>query len=192
MHNSFLLKKIQGFIKSRGQILLRDVVRVQEIFSKVNFVKKAIENFEEESEKIFKDFKIKVSIDGIENFSKGIPIFSIYTYFQNNFIVHDPISGNFYFGNDNKFFVNNSFIRPGERAIDSIEIFDNNNIPETLLISWFLARSIDVLIIKNPNPLVNFLSNTNNIGNKIFFHEYVKSAKNFDEFIQDLSKKNNL
>lgn len=188
MHNSFVFLKVQKFLKLQGKSLARDVIRIQQIFMKENFARKALENLTKESEEISEDLNLQIFFDGMDNFVNGIPLFSLYALFQNNFIVYDPINYQTYAGNDKRFFVNDSFIRTDERNIKSIKTFHNSHIPVTLLVCWFLTHSIDLITIENPHPITNFLQNTPSISNKIFFHKYISNHKDFNKIIEQKSK----
>lgn len=188
MHESFIFSKVQKFLRLQGSTLSRDCLRMQQMFSKKNFAAKAIENFQIESEELYEQCGARVLIDGLENFCNGIPLFTLYATFQNNFIVHEPVSANTYFGNDSRFFVNNGFIRLDERECKNIKVLDNEIIPSTLSVSWFLARLFDMVVIHEKHQILSFLQETPNVENKIFFHSYAKENLNFNKTVEKLIK----
>ena len=94
-----------------------------------------------------------IFIDGINNFKHGIPIFCCSFIFKEDMMFFEPITGNYYWGNKDEFFIND--IRCKAIPEEVIESVNDNIIPDSFKIMWYLSGAIQKPVLQNPDQFVS-------------------------------------
>ena len=174
----FITKKVAKFFLEQRDHIYKDYFELFKITRRENFAKNTLKKFEKEKVDLinFLPIGVYIEFENITSFMNNIPGFCLSLVHENHIMVYDPILHNFYWGDQNCFYINH--IQCRQRNIDdSLVILDDRNISDSLKVVYLLAGRTDAIVLKNSEKYQNILSIFQKEEN-LYFYDFYKDKLN--------------
>ena len=162
------LARAAKFFKKIGNSILKEYYDIIGMAKKNKFAFRAIETFKEQA--AINELDSMVFFDGVENFSRGMPLFSLCAISENKILIYDPILSLCFWGDVKDFYVDftkvsNNFNLNPKFADEQVYIEKNTYIPNSLKIAWFLTGSIAGFYCDDERffPVIETITNQENL-----------------------------
>lgn len=139
----FALAKISKFFKKSSNFLLKDYCELVTMSRKYGFAKKSLTYFTEQmNESGLEELDAKIFLDNEYNFQNGIQLFCLTALVENQILIMDIFTSNFYWGTASEFYINYYKYKTEVNADHSKIIEKNSMIPDSFKVLWFLSGSV--------------------------------------------------